>query len=130
MHSKPFILLVEDNEDDIALTRRALNKVDPTVDLIVAKDGEEALGACRIAGEAERRLPIFILLDLKLPKVGGVEVFRCFKSEPLAKDIPIIVVSSSKEEVALLERENLGADDYLFKPITADDLRRYLGRYR
>lgn len=134
MNAKPFILLVEDNDDDIMLTRRALGKIDRSIDLVVAKDGEEGLNACRlagkIAGDKGRRLPLFILLDLKLPKANGLEVFRCFKSEPLIKSIPIILISSSKEEVKLLEQEGLGADAYLYKPITADELAGYLEAYR
>lgn len=131
---RPYILLVEDNEDDIMLTQRALAKVDSSVGVVVFKDGEAALDACREAGTlAENgalKKPLFILLDLKLPKANGVEIFRCFRSKAATKTVPIVLISSSKEEVTLLASQKLGADEYLFKPITPEKLAELIQRYK
>lgn len=131
--TRPFILLVEDNPDDIAFVRRALGKVEQDIGLVIAPDGEKGLEACHLtdelSGKREFVRPLFILLDLKLPKVDGLEVYRCFRESAAGKDIPIILNSSSKEEVERLEQEGLGADDYLFKPITPENLLSYLQKY-
>jgi two-component system, response regulator len=82
---KDYILLVEDNPDDVELTRRALGKVDEALDLVVAYDGEEGLEACRGTGKFEQEgswaPPFLILLDLKLPKLSGLELLPCFRTE-------------------------------------------------
>ena len=107
------ILLVEDTEDDIELTRRALKKNRLTNPLIVARDGQQALDY--LLGDGE--LPAIILLDLQLPKSGGLEVLRRLKAEPRTRLIPIIILTSSREERDVVEGYSNGANSYIRKPV-------------
>jgi two-component system response regulator len=107
------ILLVEDTEDDIELTRRALKKNRLTNPLIVARDGQQALDY--LLGDGE--LPAIILLDLQLPKIGGLEVLRRLKAEPRTRLIPIIILTSSREERDVVEGYSNGANSYIRKPV-------------
>ncbi len=131
---KDYVLLVEDNPDDVELTRRALGKVDEGLELVVAHDGEEGLDACRGTGRFEQEgswgPPILILLDLKLPKLNGLELLPCFRSEPQIKDVPIVVVSSSKEDIARLHQSDIEVADFVHKPITTAKLAELVERYR
>lgn len=115
------ILLVEDNRDDEELTRRALRKSNIMNEVIVARDGEEALdylfGSKHLASHEAEMLPAVVLLDLKLPKVGGIEVLREIRSHPRTRRLPVVVLTSSKEDQDLTSVYDLGANSYLYKPI-------------
>jgi CheY-like chemotaxis protein len=123
------IVLVEDNPYDAELIARVLKKEMPPIHIKVFDDGEEALEFIREtrrkAGEASvREQPRLILLDLKLPKVTGLEVLRHIKTDDLTKGIPVVVFTSSAEERDRLESYRLGADSYVVKPVNFADFRR------
>jgi len=107
------ILLVEDNPDDEALTRRALQKNNVTNEMVVAHDGQEALDYLFGAG----RLPQLILLDLKLPKIDGLEVLRRLRAEERTRLLPVVILTSSNEERDLVTSYSLGANSYVRKPV-------------
>jgi len=115
------ILLVEDNPNDVELTLRALKKHNITNKVHVVKDGAEALEYIFVKGAYASRdinhSPKVILLDLKLPKVDGLEVLRQIKSNERTKMIPVVVLTSSKEERDLVESYRLGANSYITKPV-------------
>jgi len=113
--NKP-ILLVEDNPLDVDLTLRAFKRRNVTNPILVARDGEEALDwlARWEAGEVR---PVVILLDLKMPKVDGLEVLEHIKSHPEFKTIPIVVLTSSAEDRDVHEAYKLGANSYIVKPV-------------
>ncbi len=113
------ILLVEDNPDDVELTLRAFRKHNLANEIIVARDGEEALAVLfeRDKEGAEHRAVDMVLLDLKLPKVDGLEVLRQVKSNLETQTIPVVVLTSSKEENDLAESYRLGVNSYIRKPV-------------
>jgi two-component system response regulator len=115
------ILLVEDNPDDEALTLRALKKNNIANDVIVAHDGAEALdylmGAGAYAGRDPNDWPQVTLLDLKLPKIDGLEVLRRIRADERTRLLPVVVLTSSKEEQDLLASYSLGANSYIRKPV-------------
>jgi CheY-like chemotaxis protein len=113
------ILLVEDNPMDIDLTRRAFVRRKLANPIEIAKDGEEAL-AYLSRWEAGAPLPIIILLDLKLPKVDGLEVLRQLKSHPQFHTIPVVVLTSSNEDKDIQTAYKLGANSYITKPVDFD----------
>ena len=118
------ILLVEDNPNDVELTLRALKKRNLANKVHVAKDGAEALefifGTGTYAERDINHIPKVILLDLKLPKADGLEVLRKVKSDERTKIIPVVVLTSSKEESDLVESYRLGANSYITKPVDFD----------
>ena len=118
------ILLVEDNPNDVELTLRALKKHNITNKVHVVKDGAEALEYIFATGAYANRdinhNPKVIFLDLKLPKVDGLEVLRRIKSDERTKVIPVVVLTSSKEERDLVESYKLGANSYITKPVDFD----------
>lgn len=118
------ILLVEDNPDDEALTLRALKKNNITNDVVVARDGEEALeylfGTGRYAGRDTAVMPQVTLLDLKLPKVDGLEVLRQVRAKDLTKLLPIVILTSSNEDKDRIEGYGFGANSYVRKPVDFD----------
>lgn len=116
------ILLVEDNPDDVELTLKAFEKHKLANEIIVARDGEEALSLLFPEDDniSEPCTPDLILLDLKLPKVDGLEVLRRIKSDPLAKLIPVVILTSSKEEKDLTESYRLCVNSYIQKPVDFD----------
>jgi two-component system response regulator len=125
---KGSILLVEDTEDDIELTKRALKKNRLTNPLIIARDGQEALDY--LLGDEE--LPAMVLLDLQLPKVGGLEVLRRLKAESRTRLLPVIILTSSREERDIVEGYTHGANSYIRKPVDFDQFTeavRQLGLY-
>jgi two-component system response regulator len=115
------ILLVEDNPADVKLTLRAFEKNNLTNRIHVVRDGAEALEFLFCTGEyATRRpdeVPKVILLDLKLPKVDGIEVLRRVKSDERTKAIPVVVLTSSHEDRDVVETYNLGVNSYIVKPV-------------
>jgi len=115
------ILLVEDNPDDEALTLRALRKSNIMNEVVVARDGVEALDYLFASGAyTERdpgRMPEFVLLDLKLPKVSGLEVLRRLRADERTKLLPVVVLTSSNEGRDILESYRLGANSYIRKPV-------------
>jgi two-component system, response regulator len=130
------ILLVEDNADDLELTLHALrsNKVANKID--VARDGEEALDFIfrrgQFAERAQDPRPSLILLDLKLPKVDGLEVLREIRNNPASRTIPVVIMTSSKEEKDLVTGYQLGVNSYIQKPVDFTQFRetvRHLGLY-
>jgi two-component system, response regulator len=122
------ILLVEDNPDDVELTLHAFRKENLANNIHVARDGEEALEFLFCSGvHAERsmeRPPKLILLDLKLPKVDGMEVLKRLKSDARTKTIPVVILTSSKEERDLVKGYHLGANSYIQKPVDFDQFRQ------
>lgn len=115
------ILLVEDNPEDLELTLRAFRKSNLANRIEVARDGAEALEFLFCEGRhSGRRIgegPRFILLDLKLPKVDGLEVLQRVKSDPRTRDIPVVILTSSREQRDLVESYRLGVNSYILKPV-------------
>ena len=115
------ILLVEDNPDDLDLTLRALSKARLSNSIHVARDGEQALDFIyrrnEYAAGGGPANPKVILLDLKLPKIDGLEVLRTLKSDAATRTIPVVVLTSSKEQRDIVESYNLGVNSYIVKPV-------------
>ncbi|HYR92480.1 MAG TPA: response regulator [Terriglobia bacterium] len=115
------ILLVEDNPNDVELTLRALQKQNLASKVFVVKDGAEALEFLFATGlYAKRKIddrPKVILLDLKLPKVDGIEVLRKIKADPRTKNTPVVMLTSSQEERDVMESYKLGVNSYIVKPV-------------
>ncbi len=130
------ILLVEDNPDDEALTRRALQQNDIHDTLIVARDGAEALDYLFATGAYSQRdatgMPEVILLDLKLPKIDGLEVLRRMRADERTRLLPVVVLTSSNEEQDIVSSYDFGANSYIRKPVDFSqfiDTVRQLGLY-
>jgi len=114
------ILLVEDNPNDVELTLRAFGKHKLANNVKVARDGQEALDLLFGTGEpngARPRRPKVILLDLKLPKVDGLEVLREIRTSDSLRNVPVVILTSSREESDIVESYNLGVNSYIVKPI-------------
>jgi len=115
------ILLVEDNPDDVELTLRALKHSNIANPVVVARDGVEALdylfGTGSHAERHESELPAIVLLDLKIPKIDGLEVLRRLRGNPNTRFFPVVILTSSKEERDLIEGYRLGANAYVRKPV-------------
>jgi two-component system response regulator len=120
-HAPVEILLVEDNQNDSELTIRALKKHNLVNDIFVAVDGQEALDFVFCRGQfADRKssgLLKVIFLDLKLPKINGLEVLKEIKSDPLTKKIPVVILTSSREDPDIRTAYELGANGYVVKPV-------------
>ncbi len=113
------ILLVEDNILDADLIKRALQKVDASIDLEIASDGEEAIEYLT-EWEKGKPTPIVILLDLKLPKISGLEVLKRLKTHPKYKLLPVVILTSSNEMLDIQQAYELGANSYILKAIDYD----------
>ncbi len=115
------ILLVEDNPDDAALTIRAFKKNKILNEVVIARDGVEALdylfGTGAYAGRDTSVMPQLVLLDLKLPKVSGLEVLRRMRSVPITKLLPVVILTSSKEDQDRIHGYDLGCNSYVRKPV-------------
>jgi two-component system, response regulator len=115
------ILLVEDNPDDVALTLHAFKKHNLSNRIQICRDGAEALdylfGEGEYKGRNTENVPKVVLLDLKLPKVNGLEVLKRVKNSPSTQKIPIVVLTSSREEQDLIECYRLGVNSYIVKPV-------------
>lgn len=130
------ILLVEDNPNDVELALHALKKNNLTNHIHVVRDGAEALeflfGSGEYAGREINHAPKVILLDLKLPKVDGMEVLRRIKSDERTRSIPVVVLTSSREERDIVESYRLGVNSYITKPVDFEQFTeavRQLGLY-
>ncbi|ALP52229.1 two-component system response regulator [Candidatus Tenderia electrophaga] len=124
------ILLVEDNPDDEALTLHALKKNNINNKVIVARDGVEALAYLfgSEASDAEVTLPAVILLDIKLPKIDGLEVLRRIRADERTRYLPVVILTSSNEEEDRLKGYSLGANSYVRKPVDFDEFVRAAGQ--
>jgi two-component system response regulator len=115
------ILLVEDNRDDEDLTLRALRKANIVNEVIVTRDGQEALdflfGSGKYAGRQPPAMPGVVLLDLKLPKLNGIDVLHRLRSDPRTRLIPVVILTSSSEEEDMLKSYESGANSYVRKPV-------------
>ena len=120
MNSK-IILLVEDNPSDVALTQRALSKSRVANEMIVAEDGQEALeylfGTGNHLGRDVTETPALILLDLKLPRVDGLQVLRQIRADERTRRVPVVILTTSKEEQDVAQSYDLGANSYIRKPV-------------
>ena len=114
------ILLIEDNPKDEALTLRALKKNNIGNEVVVARDGAEAVDRLFGAGGNQAPLPQLVLLDLKLPKVSGIEVLRRIRDDPRTRSIPVVAMTSSREERDIAETYKLGLNSYIVKPVDFD----------
>ena len=130
------ILLVEDNLDDVELTLRALKKNNIRNEISVVSDGAEALDFLFDTGKYSDRdltiVPTVVLLDLKLPKVDGLEVLRQIRANELTKHIPVVILTSSNQEKDIMNGYNLGANSYVRKPVDFDQFAEavsHLGLY-
>jgi two-component system, response regulator len=136
MSEQADILIVEDDQDDLDLALHALEREHLANTIFIARDGEEALDFlfCRgaFADRSFEHPPKVVLLDLKLPKVNGIEILKQVKSDPRTKSVPVVVLTSSKEERDLMESYNLGANSYIQKPVDFKQFRetvKSLGMY-
>lgn len=124
MTTDRFILLIEDNPDDERLTIRALRRSKLVNEIIVARNGEEALNI--LFGDTP--LPTVILLDLKLPKVDGLEVLRQIRTREKTCLLPVVVLTSSSEDRDIIESYSLGANSYVRKPVDFDQFTQAVGQ--
>jgi two-component system, response regulator len=132
----PRLLLVEDNDDDLALTLRALEKNNLSNEVVTVRDGLEALDFlfCRgaYAGRDPLHLPELVLLDLKLPKIDGLEVLRQIRGHPKTALLPVVILTSSAEDRDVVQSYRLGANSYVQKPVDFGqflEATRQLGMY-
>lgn len=129
------MLLVEDNDDDVELTLRALKKNNLENELVIVRDGVEALEFLFRTGKYADRpegLPEVVLLDLKLPRMNGLEVLEKLRADPRTKTLPIVVLTSSAEDRDMVESYKLGANSYVQKPVDFSaflEATRQLGLY-
>lgn len=129
------ILLVEDNPDDEALTLRAFRKNNIRNEIVVARDGVEALDYLFATGSHAGReggAPQVVLLDLKLPRIDGLEVLRRIRADDRTRLIPVVILTSSREEQDLIDGYSLGCNSYVRKPVNFDEFMeaaRQLGMY-
>jgi two-component system, response regulator len=136
MNRSNVILLVEDNCDDVEITLRAFRKSNVPSEIVVVRDGVEALdymfAAGAHAGRSTKLQPDVILLDLKLPKVGGLEVLRRLRGEERTRRVPVVVLTSSNEEKDIQSSYDLGANSFVRKPVDFTqfmEVARQLGQY-
>lgn len=115
------ILLVEDNPSDIGLTQRALDKSHIANKMVVVEDGQEALdylfGSGQYSGRDVKRLPALVLLDLKLPRVSGLEVLRQIRADERTSRLPVVILTTSQEEQDIAQSYDLHANSYIRKPV-------------
>jgi two-component system, response regulator len=125
------ILLVEDNPDDVDMTLRALRKANIVNHIKVVRDGAEALefifGEGGYAAHHVENVPKLILLDLKLPKVDGFEVLKRLKDDPRTRSIPVVILTSSREQRDVVEGYQLGVNSYIVKPVSFEGFVKAVG---
>jgi CheY-like chemotaxis protein len=120
MQESKDILFAEDSADDVELTLEALKSIGIANPIVIARDGAEALDYLECRGQFARREngnPIFVLLDLKLPKINGLEVLKHIKNDPRLRSVPVVVLTSSREERDLVEGYRLGVNAFVVKPV-------------
>jgi len=126
------ILLVEDNPDDEELTMRALKKNNISNEIVVARDGAEALDYLFARGKYSKRdtsiMPQLILLDLKLPKIDGIEVLKQIRSDDRTKLLPVVILTLSKEQQDLVDGYSSGANSYIRKPVNFTEFVKAVGQ--
>ncbi len=134
--NRKVILLVEDNPDDVDLTLRAFRKNNISNEIVVARDGVQAIeylsSTGMYSGNTADDLPQLVLLDLHLPKVSGLEVLRAIRADPRIRLMPVVVLTSSSEEPDIISSYQLGANSYIRKPVDFDqflEAARQLGLY-
>ena len=128
--SEKYILLVEDNPDDVVLTLRALKKNNILNEVVVKPDGVEALDY--LLGPGARELPVVVLLDIKMPRLDGLEVLQRLRAEERTRLLPVVILTSSKEECDILNGYMLGANSYVRKPVDFEQFNeavKHLGLY-
>jgi len=132
----PVILLVEDSESDEKLTLRALRKAHIVNEIVVARDGAAALDFIFASGVYASRdvaeLPHVVLLDLNLPKIGGLDVLRAIRADERTRNLPVVILTSSREDRDIVEGYGLGANSYIVKPVDYEQFTeavRLLGLY-
>ncbi len=119
------ILLVEDNPDDEKLTLRAMEKKRVANPVVIARDGQQALD---YLFDPAKKLPAVVLLDLKLPKVGGLEILKRVRTSERTKLVPVVVLTSSKEDTDLIASYDLGCNSYIRKPVDFDKFLEAVGQ--
>lgn len=125
------ILLVEDNPNDAELTQRALRKHNIANRVEWVKDGEQALDYLFQRGawtEQASSLPRVVLLDLRLPKIDGIEVLRAIRADPSTRDLPVVVLTSSKEERDVIDTYKLGVNSYIAKPVVFEEFAKVVAQ--
>lgn len=125
------ILLVEDNPNDAELTQRALRKHNFANRVEWVKDGEQALDYLFHRGawtEQANSLPRVVLLDLRLPKIDGIEVLRAIRADPSTRDLPVVVLTSSKEERDVIDTYKLGVNSYIAKPVVFEEFAKVVAQ--
>jgi two-component system response regulator len=131
MNRRP-ILLVEDNPDDVTFTLRAFRKNDISNEIVVAADGEQALGLLLAEDGTPALRPALVLLDVNLPRVGGMEVLRQIRDDQRTWWLPVVVLTTSSEETDMVTSYRLGANSFVRKPVVFSDFlhaARVLGVY-
>ena len=117
---KATILLVEDNQDDLELTLHAFDRHELPHQVAVARDGQEAIDYLFGTGDGGGSVPDLVLLDLKLPRIGGMEVLRTMRRDPRTKWVPVVILSTSDDEVDISDGYDLGINSYIRKPVDFD----------
>jgi CheY-like chemotaxis protein len=124
---KKSLLLIEDDPNDIALFRRAARKADLTEEILIAEDGEAAVrfleASAKPLAEQAAGLPWIVLLDLKMPRKSGLEVLQWLRGQPRLRHLPVIIFTSSRERSDIARAYELGANSYLVKPVSFDQLK-------
>ena len=123
MNNKP-ILLVEDNPDDVTFTLRAFRQNNIGNQVVVASDGEQALQALQIlqpSSAARAFQPALVLLDIKLPKIDGLDVLRRIRADPRTESLPVVMLTTSNEETDIVSSYRLGANSFVRKPVAFSD---------
>jgi two-component system, response regulator len=122
--SSKIILLVDDNENDIFLTQRALKKNNIANEVVIANDGQEALdylfGNGKHTGRDLSQMPVVTLLDLKMPRIDGFEVLKQIRSNPRTKHLPVVILTASREDIDIVKGYTEGCNAYVSKPVDFD----------
>jgi two-component system response regulator len=126
------ILLVDDNQDDLALAKRAFRKLNFNGELIIANDGVEALeylfNDTEDSGDTTKNLPSLVLLDLKMPRLNGLEVLKKMRSAEKTKLVPVVMFTSSNEEKDIIASRKLGANKFIQKPLNIHDFNKVIAQ--
>ena len=122
------ILLVEDNDDDVALLQRALKKHGMYNEVVRAKNGVQALEMLFGTGDTVVKIPSLVILDLKLPKLIGLDVLKAIRANGFTRGLPIIILTTSTEQEDIIESYNLGANSYIRKPVEFDKFLEAVGQ--